>query len=769
MADQFVRNEEFEEVPVSCLDPKKWKVVLNGQWKYKEEHITLKEARSLLLVVRRLSRSSKNRGRKHLVLVDNMALAFSAGKGRSCNHAMLRLNQKIGALLLAANLAISVRWIPSELNVADAPSRGSNVAGYIKEGKVVSDFKHILSKEGEAGDRISGHAFVPQGEEEGEASGGEETESCREKAGYQPSHRGGRNSWEESAAREAYNAGEKQYQCRAGESVPPLPEQLQGLLCGERIKVPSKIRHRPDPRRLLRHSVSRQQKCSRRRKDPGSLGVPVSQLERQASPQQTGLEGVEKTSSPKIQASLAQTCGVRDSYETAAARSSRDGTSSPPELRHVPQTGGDVRPLSEKSGEPGSWDGATIQDVHLGDPRPRGRGARQDRSIQQPFESGQSGDSDLAGAHVEEFGEKSDAKRCALQLSGGQVPEGISKGRILSWVAVTSSVPAASRRGVRRLVQRSSRSCRSQRPWQMADRQFSQKICQDREDSKPVAAVARVEPQLLPPVNGQDGSSVEGDHTPPEHLNHDNNWREATGEFCLEIFAGCRRLTRALQKRGLRCYSIDVCLDPHDDVLDPDVEKKIFDLLFNQKVQLVWLGMPCTTFSRARRWDGIGPPPLRDANYVMGIPWLRGRERAKLITGNNLYWFSMRILWACLRLRIPVVLENPETSLCWQTPILQVLQASGLMTANVLHFCQFGEAWKKPTTLLAAFVDLSSVCKQCQGTFQKCSHSGRRHIPLKGLAPDGRFMTLIAQPYPFQLVAHLADIFHSHLTRSLCG
>ena len=27
VADQFVRNEEFEEVPVSCLDPKKWKVV----------------------------------------------------------------------------------------------------------------------------------------------------------------------------------------------------------------------------------------------------------------------------------------------------------------------------------------------------------------------------------------------------------------------------------------------------------------------------------------------------------------------------------------------------------------------------------------------------------------------------------------------------------------------------------------------------------------------------------------------------------------------
>ena len=33
-----------------------------------------------------------------MIFVGNLALAFSVGKGRSCNHAMLRANQKIGAL-----------------------------------------------------------------------------------------------------------------------------------------------------------------------------------------------------------------------------------------------------------------------------------------------------------------------------------------------------------------------------------------------------------------------------------------------------------------------------------------------------------------------------------------------------------------------------------------------------------------------------------------------------------------------------------------------
>ena len=43
---------------------------------------------------------------------------------------MLRVTQKLGAILLAANVTLRVRWIPSELNVSDGPSRGASSPGY---------------------------------------------------------------------------------------------------------------------------------------------------------------------------------------------------------------------------------------------------------------------------------------------------------------------------------------------------------------------------------------------------------------------------------------------------------------------------------------------------------------------------------------------------------------------------------------------------------------------------------------------------------------
>ena len=132
MTDKFTRNEAFEEVPQHLLKPEDWKIAFSGLWKHKGEHITLKEGRARTLLVRRLSRASHFRNKKVLVLVDNLALTFSAGKGRSCNHAMLRVVQKVGALSLACNFALRVRWIPSEWNVSDEPSRGANAAGYFE-------------------------------------------------------------------------------------------------------------------------------------------------------------------------------------------------------------------------------------------------------------------------------------------------------------------------------------------------------------------------------------------------------------------------------------------------------------------------------------------------------------------------------------------------------------------------------------------------------------------------------------------------------------
>ena len=52
--------------------------------------------------------------------------------------------------------------------------------------------------------------------------------------------------------------------------------------------------------------------------------------------------------------------------------------------------------------------------------------------------------------------------------------------------------------------------------------------------------------------------------------------------------------------------------------------------------------MPCATFSRARKHDGLGPGPLRDSQHLWGLPHLGNADRYKLHTGNKLFLFTMR-------------------------------------------------------------------------------------------------------------------------------
>ncbi len=94
-------------------------VVMHGRWRHKEDHITLKEGRTVVLALRR---------RKDLLLVDNLALAFALSKGRCSSYPLLRVLQR-GALLLAFGGRLRVRWVPGELNVADGASRGKPEPG----------------------------------------------------------------------------------------------------------------------------------------------------------------------------------------------------------------------------------------------------------------------------------------------------------------------------------------------------------------------------------------------------------------------------------------------------------------------------------------------------------------------------------------------------------------------------------------------------------------------------------------------------------------
>ncbi|CAE7252533.1 AMY1.1 [Symbiodinium necroappetens] len=146
---EYVENEEFVEVPFQLMKPSRWHTAKIGMWKNTSEHISLKEGRCLVLALRRLSRDSKQRGRKLLIFVDNLALGMAVSKGRAHDFHMLRVCQQVAAISLASDLFIRPRWVPSEVNPADGPSRGSLHPN--SDWQAVAEWRRAQAGEAESG------------------------------------------------------------------------------------------------------------------------------------------------------------------------------------------------------------------------------------------------------------------------------------------------------------------------------------------------------------------------------------------------------------------------------------------------------------------------------------------------------------------------------------------------------------------------------------------------------------------------------------------
>ena len=130
--DLYSYNNYFPEVSADVTEPQHWRTKMMGKWGNSSEHITQKEGRALVLAIKRLCRGSGNRGFRHLILVDSFALCMAMCKGRASNFKLLRVMQQVSALCLAGGFTVRTRWIASERNVADGPSRGQIIPGPYK-------------------------------------------------------------------------------------------------------------------------------------------------------------------------------------------------------------------------------------------------------------------------------------------------------------------------------------------------------------------------------------------------------------------------------------------------------------------------------------------------------------------------------------------------------------------------------------------------------------------------------------------------------------
>ena len=153
------------------------------------------------------------------------------------------------------------------------------------------------------------------------------------------------------------------------------------------------------------------------------------------------------------------------------------------------------------------------------------------------------------------------------------------------------------------------------------------------------------------------------------------------------------------------------------------------------------------------------PQPLRSSSKPMGLPNLSDKDNEKLRIGNLLFHFTMRAcMYLCKSGKLATI-ENPQISILWCCQRTRELQNLGGIV--VIHYCAFGERWKKATSLLHLNFPLLQTMSsyKCQGKHGICSHTNKPHLVLSGVSSSGCFWSRIAQSYPRRFCTAYAKLF----------
>ena len=113
---------DFEEVPSGALKRHIWSPMFWGGWLYKE-NIGILEARMVLKSLKRICLTRYGHDIRQLHLRDNLGVVLSIDRFRSKNYKLLKIIRCIAAYCFGRNISFSIRWMPSELNISDEPSR----------------------------------------------------------------------------------------------------------------------------------------------------------------------------------------------------------------------------------------------------------------------------------------------------------------------------------------------------------------------------------------------------------------------------------------------------------------------------------------------------------------------------------------------------------------------------------------------------------------------------------------------------------------------
>ena len=764
--DPFELDKNFSEIPADLMQADEWALSFAQRMSF-PEHITLLEGRGIVAALRHKFRATRNFGKAHLHLNDNLGMVLATDKGRSSSMQILRVCRRIACLLIATSSTLCCRWIPSEANVADGGSRRWE---HIRKGHTAASPKKSFGEKVES-QRQTADKFNPDehpwkafkqgchaktgvssGEEPKTCSAAKASSSHQARAGKEEKESGDRASLLASlqgadlsgTASSLLGSGSGLPQpisavshfCKTEQALSEVKDQLGQQLCNlsERF-VLRRRRHRGSHKAFG---------CARRCKArlfPAGDPPPLSQM----------LARME-TTGPRTNSS-ASTLGTGSSHRHSddEVQTALRSSSHPVDVRCLPET---RRSVGDEAGRCDEAQAATS--LPCDQPPPFSKSGRiKNGTLRREHHAGfpdHSLDGTSAGQDIHRPEEH-------LPVSTGLSTTADGLGRSARsyrpQAAPCSPLSASPRRTFSRSAHAVSQPDGSEetRPLDFG--------CLSQEIRGPCAAVTGVPEVAKGSTKASHEFSISTHPRGPKIFLPDPN-KDLKCWF-VEIFSGTAHLSHAMQSAGFRCLAFDLEYNSFCDVLDPNVSTYIHHFLSSKNIALVWYGMPCQSWSRARRFDG-GPPPLRDdSQYLMGVPGLPHQDKAKVTLGNSLLEWTTDSAKFCISLSIPFVIENPYSSRCWLTKQMTALVASGA----VLHqtdYCQFGMPWRKSTGLLGFGTPwLDSACLQCCPKHGRCSRTHKRHIILSGKDSAGMWWTIRAQPYPPRMCHTIAS-----MARALC-
>lgn len=117
------RASPIQPIPEWALQ-RRWKLAMRGRWKQGDSQNVL-ECRAGTLAQLHFTRRRDFRNRKALVITDSQVGIGVKRKGRSSSPALLLQARRQAAIACFCLVRIVYRWVPTEWNLGDGPSRGA--------------------------------------------------------------------------------------------------------------------------------------------------------------------------------------------------------------------------------------------------------------------------------------------------------------------------------------------------------------------------------------------------------------------------------------------------------------------------------------------------------------------------------------------------------------------------------------------------------------------------------------------------------------------